>query len=278
MTHLVVTGYASLDYVLQLKGQIAGDRTTLCKRTPYAWPRAGGCPTYIATQATLMGARVTPVMWLGNDAAGSSLLNCLTDSGIDTDGVSTIAGAKSPSAVMAYQADGSCACLYDPGPAGAEQLTDPQRRAISLASHLCITVGPPHLLEEILALRPAGARLYWAVKNDPACFTPRIIARLQDSADVIFCSKAERSMITGTGATILQTLGPGGVTIEQDGTTQTLPVTPVAIRDNTGAGDCFAGGYIAAEMTGITDATYAAGQGIAAVSHMLTKRRRETNS
>ena len=51
----------------------------------------------------------------------------------------------------------------------------------------------------------------------------------------------------------------------------------MAVRDTTGAGDTLAGGYIAAEMAGTSDAMQAAASGLAAVRTMLEQRlERET--
>ena len=143
---------------------------------------------------------------------------------------------------MAYQSDGGCACLYDPGLAGSETLEEAQRAAISNASHLCISVGPAHLTEEILSLRNPNALLYWAVKDDPACFTHDVRAQLSVEADVSFCSASERALIKRTSAVIVQTRGGQGVTIMANGQSKDLPATEVQATDTTGAGDTFAGG------------------------------------
>lgn len=276
MNHLAVTGYASLDYVLALSGEIKPDRTTHARRDAAAWPRAGGCPSYVALAAAMAGQRATPVMWLGDDQIGQVLVDHLDVQSVDITGIAQVAGAPSPSAVMAYQPDGGCACLYDPGPAGREALNAAQRAAISNATHLCLCVGPAHLTREILSLRDPNAHLFWAVKDDPACFTPDICTDLSAKADVIFCSAAERGLIGKTTAVIVQTRGAKGVTVEHQGTHIEVPVSPVQTSDTTGAGDTFAGGYIAALMAGPTDPARAAQAGITAAQALLRNRQRTT--
>lgn len=272
MSSLVVTGYASLDYPVTLEGQALPDTTTLITgRNPADWPRVGGCPTYIAAAASRAKQRAAPVMWIGSDDAGLSLLKTLEGHGITTAGIGVAQGRRSPSAVMVYQADGSCLCLYDPALAGTERLDDAQRDLIARASHLCISVGPPALQGEILDLCPSGARLYWAVKNDPDSFGPQIRERLSRRADVIFHSAPERHLIGQTRAVLVETRGAGGVGVTAGGRQVDLPVTPVTVRDTTGAGDTFSGGFIAAEMAG-ADPVSAAKAGIAAVAEMLRVR------
>jgi sugar/nucleoside kinase (ribokinase family) len=275
MSSLCVTGYASLDYVLELSNAVLPDQTSHATRVPDAWPRLGGCPTYIAMAAAQSGGAATPIIWVGADPLGAQFLSALARTNVNLDGVSTVVGGTSPTAVMLYQPDGSCACVYDPGLAGQENLNTAQEGAIAMASHLCITVGPPHLTARIMALRSPTARLYWAVKNDPVCFTPKICVQLGQSADVIFCNAAERAMIGSTPAVVVQTLGASGVEIEENGTCLTLPVNAINTRDTTGAGDSFAGGYIGAEMAGVSTAKEAALFGIETAGRLLRNRKSE---
>ena len=274
MNALAVTGYAGVDYVVGLVGQIAGDHTTLIDyRDPDDWPRVGGCPAYVAMAVAQHGHRAYPVSWTGSDDHGDFYLAGLTAVGVDTKAVSRL-DRKSPMSILGYQADGTCACLFDPGFGGEEVLTDTQRALISAASHVCVTVGPPQVTADILSARNEKARLYWICKNDLHCFTPPIRERLSAEADVIFLSSSERGLVGNTRdtAVIVETLGSEGVRVAAADSAGQLPVERIAVRDTTGAGDTFAGGFIAAEMAGTASPLDAARAGIASVSAMLTKR------
>lgn len=276
MSLLVVTGYASLDFAVGLDGQAHGDQTTLIRaRHADAWPRAGGCPTYISGAVVRAGLDASPVMWVGTGAEGQSFTDKLAAQGIGTDGIGIVDSPRSPTALMIYQQDGSCICLYDPALNRDEVLTDAQKALIARASHLCISVGPPQLMDEIIALCPPEARLYWAVKNDPDAFPEAIRERLSGRADVIFHSRSERPLIGAHGAVLVETRGADCVRITRDGQSIEAPVTPIDIADTTGAGDTFAGGFIAAEMTG-ADPVAAAQAGIAAAAAFLSDRKRRT--
>ncbi|MEX0345201.1 MAG: carbohydrate kinase family protein [Rhizobiaceae bacterium] len=274
MTSLAVTGYASVDYAFGLSGQIEGDHTTLIdSRDNDDWPRIGGCPAYVAMAVSAQGQDALPVTWLGNDNHARIYLDSLAKSKIRTDGVARI-GQNSPMAILAYQQDGTCACLFDPAFSGEENLTAKQKQVIGAASHLCITVGPPHLMEAVLASRSPSARLYWICKNDAHCFTREIRTSLSAQADVIFCSRSERGMVgeTPEHVTIVETQGSKGVTITKGNLQETIGVEPITVRDTTGAGDTFAGGYIAAEMAGISDPAKAAQRGLETVKLLLQTR------
>ena len=272
MKTLCVTGYASIDYVMNLNGSLLPDQTSIGQRVEDAWPRVGGCPAYIAMAASKATVEVAPVTWIGDDAHGHKFITTLKRSKISTKGVSVVVDARSPTAVLLYQPDGNCACVYDPALAGQERLSADQQATISAATHLCLSVGPPHLTAEILALCAPDARLYWALKKDTTCFSPDICRDLSIRADVIFCSASERDMIDETSAVVVQTLGSKGVLIETGDTKLNVPVDALTVRDTTGAGDSFAGGYIAAEIDGISTPLAAVELAINAARHMLSNR------
>ena len=275
MTELAVTGYASLDYPVGLSGQIRGDQTTLIDhRDAAAWPRVGGCPAYVALAAAARGQTVSPVTWVGSGPESDGYVAVLRDAGIGTNGIARLPAPRTPTAILAYQADGSCACLFDPVFTGDEELTRTQRELIGTASHLCISVGPPQLIGAIIESRAPNARLYWLVKNDTHCFTDAIREDLSSRADVIFCNGSERNLLAAVPpeTIIVETRGTQAIAVEQDGKLRTLPVNALAVRDTTGAGDTLAGGYIAAEMVGTTDAIEAAASGLEAVRTMLEQR------
>lgn len=274
MNSVAVTGYASVDYVLSVAGQVRGDHTTLINhRSHRQWPRVGGCPAFVSIAAASAGGKVNPVSWIGDDVHAEIYMDTLASQGLETDGVARL-NHPSPISVLVYQDDGSCACLYDPVFNGHERLTSTQSRIVASASHLCISVGPAHLMGKILANRNASARLYWVCKNDAECFTPEICSILSNEADVIFCSHAERELIGDVrmGTVIVETRGAEGVHIEHNRETHNITVEPLNVRDTTGAGDTLAGGYIAAEMAGETKPLEAARYGVAAVRSLLEMR------
>lgn len=281
MTGLAVTGYASLDYPISLGGFAKGDQTSLIDyRDPDAWPRLGGCASYVALAARMEGRRVSPICWVGANAEGTRFRDALDACGLDTVGVGWVRSERSPACVLIYQPDGSCMCLYDPAFSGEEELRAPQRLLMGEASHLCICVGPPQLTTQILASRKRDATLCWVAKNDRNAFDAELCTELSRQADIIFCNEAERDHIgqTKRSAVVIKTLGQRGVCVEQDGHTVTLPVQQIAARDTTGAGDTFAGGYISAHMSGEKDPIKAAEKGISAVSTFLTARIKKESS
>ena len=281
MTALAATGYASLDYVVGLAGPIAGDHTTLIdSRDPAAWPRVGGCPAYIAAAAARKGQAAHAVCWVGADPPGQVYKDELVSMGVGVDGVSVMPGRPSPAAILAYQPDRSCACLFDPSFAGDEQLSPQQVRILNEASHVCISVGPPHLVGDILRCRDRRSRLYWVLKRDLRAYPDAVRADLCSQADVIFCNESERGLIRlATRDTIVvQTCGAKGIIVQTAERHEAVPVKQLEIVDTTGAGDTLAGGFIAAEMAADLDPVAALMHGMSSARSLLEARMPETAS
>ena len=232
MTGLVVTGYASVDYIINLDSEIKINQTTIIEDRPRgSWPRAGGCPTYLASAVAKYGQTATPIMWIGTDTGSSSIANSLIDLGINTDGLAILEMNKSPTAMMIYQPDGSSYCLYDPAFSKQEKLSINQVKLIKNADFVCITAGPGQLQQEIFSLIPEKARVYWAVKNDPNCFNTNLCKKLSERADIIFCNASERKMISKTNATIAETMGKDGIKIVNKGKSVIIKVNQIDISE-----------------------------------------------
>ena len=93
------------------------------------------------------------------------------------------------------------------------------------------------------------ATVAWVVKNDPAALPPDVVAALGGRADIVFHNVAESSLVAAAAGTPIDvcTDGPRPVTVTSSGGVRTYAVEPCAAVGNpTGAGDAFAGGYLAA--------------------------------
>lgn len=280
MESLIVTGYASIDYPVRLAGNIVPDQTTHIEyRDPLAWPRIGGTPAYVGTAAVASGIAAAPVTWIGDDDLAGVFSRQCSDRGLCVDGIARLKGERSPVSLMVHQADGATACLFDPGFSGRERLTDAQRTLISAAAHICISVGPSHLVDDILALCSPSAALYWIVKNDPLAFPDDACAALAARASVIFCNQSERHAIdpTLTGpAIVVETRGAQGVEITIGKTRRFMAAQAIAVDDPTGAGDSFAGGFLGAFCQGSAPLE-AARQGMETAAAMLESRIKRTS-
>nr|WP_295107431.1 carbohydrate kinase family protein [uncultured Caulobacter sp.] len=271
MVRVVVAGFATIDYVVQVEGVFTGRGTRLMREA--AWPRAGGAALYASAALAKAGVAAAPLTWVGDDADGEAYrAACVSD-----EGVAVMPDAPSTRCLLIYNADGTYGCLLRPGPAA---LTEAQIGLAAEAEWLVIAAGPPEITARLLDLQ--GPRLAWIAKDDPACFPPELVARLTARAEVIFCNAGERAWLEAgrgspspAGQILFETRGADGVHVEAGGEVFDLPVTPLKVEDATGAGDTFAGATLASLVAGRSPRV-AAEAGITAAGLMLSGRREAT--
>lgn len=286
MSGIAISGYASLDHVIVLDGDVQpGRTTTILSRPESAWPRLGGGPAYVAlaVHAAHPGAAL-PVSWVGVDTLGANYIAELDQRGISGAGVARVEGARTPISVLAYDSHGDCACLYDPGLPSGIGLTEDQRALIAAADWIGVTIGPKDVTTDLLALIRNDQKLAWIVKNDPRAITPEQTAALFARADLVFCNGRERAFLEGVrsegrvaraGQIVVETQGRRGALFLRDGESRFAEADPVDVTDPTGAGDTFAGGVIAAIMKGETGLEAIGRAGNAAAHTLLLDRKAE---
>lgn len=284
MTKIAITGYASLDHVAILNGTPeAGRTTTILRRPSDAWPRLGGSPAYVAAALVVSGVPdAFPICWVGEDAEGADYRMRLTRSRIPDAGVTASAGLRTPVAVLAYEPDGGCICLYDPGSMEDLNFSERQRDLLSTSDWTCITIGPKLATETALRTVGQKTRLAWVVKHDPRAMPISLATRIAERCDLIITSKAERAfldeaMATATalrpGLIVIETQGGSGALLRRDGK-ETFVDTPIIdVSDPTGAGDTFAGGVLAALVKGECNPAEILMAGHRAAAALLSARR-----
>jgi ribokinase len=198
--------------------------------------------------------------------------------GVETEGVRARLG-RTPICVLAYQPDGGCVCLYDPGLDPAPTLDDDQRALICAADVLCLTVGPTQATREALALARPEAKVVWAVKADPRATPPDLAAALIARADIVAYSRGEVGFVAAAGATRrdavrIETLGAEGVALFHAGAETRVAAEPISCEDATGAGDTWLGGFLAAYCVRNETLVASARSGGESVCALFTARRR----
>ena len=286
MSRIAITGYASLDHVIVLDGDIRpGRTTTILSRPVRSWPRLGGGPAYVAlaVHAGHPGAAI-PVSWIGGDELGENYVRQLADRGISGAGLAIVGGGRTPVSVLAYDQAGDCACLYDPGLPDDIGLDAAQRHLIEGSDWVGITIGPLAVTDQVLGLLRDDQKLAWVVKNDPKAITPQQSAALYERADLVFCNGRERAFLEEAraagrnpraGQVIVETQGSRGALFLRGEESRFVAAEPVEVADPTGAGDTFAGGVIAAIMKGETDLDVIGRAGNAAARALLIDRKSE---
>ena len=273
MIEAVVSGYATLDYVVAAGGEPQTQGTSAARLVPGAWPRAGGAPLYAGAQLAAMGIATAPLVTVGEDVHAAAYRGACAAAGLAADGIATIAGGRSTACLLVHHDDGSYRCLLDTG-SPAEAPSEAQVAALAGASLVVVAAGPAAITAALHDRLAPHQRLAWIVKADPACFPPALAARLAVRADLVFANAGERGFVGAArrdGQIRVETDGARDICVITDAGTHGVAVTPVESADATGAGDSFAGRFLGAWLRGAAPDA-AARAAVAAVAEMLRAR------
>ena len=279
----VASGYATLDYVVELAESFDGTGTVAMRhRGASAWPRAGGAPLYACRPLAAAGFDAAPLTWIGGDGHARRYLDACRDCDLNLTGIAESAGAMSATCVLMYQPDGRYGCLFDPGARSEPEAIGPrQRMLLETADLVILAVGPPALAAEIVTSISPDAIVAWIAKADHATHRLDVRQRYAGRADYIFCNTdeyafVESSLPGGTRARppIIETRGGDGVTLHLGSRLASVPVSRVSSHDTTGAGDTFAGAFLAEILGGEPDPVAAAMAAAERTASFLAQRSR----
>jgi sugar/nucleoside kinase (ribokinase family) len=215
-----------------------------------------------------LGVPVTLIGAVGDDAMGQAALARLRECSVDTSAIQTLA-AGTATTVALVRSDGTRAFLHQPG-VSLLLYADPVPFAPGAATRF--HVGNPFA---ILHLRSAAPALLKRAK-DAALATSldtawdskgewmSVLAPCLPLVDLLFLNEDEARMLTAStepqqiaqrlraagASTIVLKRGGLGCSVFDGPDRIDVPGFAVEVVDTTGAGDCFAGGFLAALQRG----------------------------
>jgi ribokinase len=268
---VVVSGYATMDYVLEAAAEPRGFGTVMARIARAGWPRAGGAPLYLGARLAVNGLSATPLVTVGDDANGRLYREAVAAMGLDDAAIARTDGTTA-ACILAHHISGRYACFLDPGSALDVPLSATQAAAADGAGLVCIAAASAAQTRALLdRLRP-DQRLAWIVKADPACFPEDLRAILAARADIVFRNVHERAFAGATTGLLVETDGGAAVTVTGSGGTIRVEVAPVVCSDPTGAGDTFAGEFLAHWVADPLAVHAAAAMAVIATRTFLTAR------
>ena len=269
MTAVVVLGSANMDLVVrQPRLPWPGETIFGSSLTTVA----GGKGLNQAVAAALAGAQVAFLGAVGRDAFGEALRRCLNDHAVDTTELVEV-DVPTGTAHIAVLDDGENSIVVVAGANDAvDKLDERSRDAIRNAEYVVAQLErPTALIAEAFALaRANGGR---------TVLTPAPVSRIAPElfalVDILIPNSGEACSLTGRDddteaalalslevGLVVMTRGSRGVVVAQGGDiVADLSARHVEPVDTTGAGDTFAGVFIARLVLGesLTDALAAAG-------------------
>jgi sugar/nucleoside kinase (ribokinase family) len=238
---------------------------------PFSGPWASGAPAIAAYSASMLGAPTHLVAGIGRDAAGDNIRSRLRAAGVTCHESSGGHLKPTATAYVTYYAGGHREFEFGVGDTAATAVLEadlaslPESASWLHLSGSALLFGEPLAASAMSALRRARAAGA-TVSVDPnvrtEALTPSAGALLAEAltlAQVIFPSTGEiealglsRAELARRGATVCTTDGPNGARLQTREGTWVIPAESSNPVDTDGAGDNFAGGYIAASMAGAT--------------------------
>ena len=189
---VVVTGYASLDYALRLdRAAAAGsDRD-------HSLPASGVAPARRLPRLCRVRPRRRrdpgrPARLLGRETTPKAPRTgtALAALGVEPDGIAVLPG-RTPVCVLAYQPDGRCHCLYDPGSTAAAELKQPSARVLRRRRRSASRWGRRRRPGTRCASRVPAPRCSGRSRRIRAPFLRISRAALAARADVVVFSRGE---------------------------------------------------------------------------------------
>jgi len=227
----------------------------------------GGNGANTAYALATLGASVRLFSCVGGDVYGDELLAELRRAGVDVSRV-TRSSAPTPVTIALVRSDGARAFLHRPG-SSAVAFAEPPELDTALISdcshfHLANPYALPHMrrhaAETLKRAQEAGLTTSVDTGWDAKGEWMKVLAPCLQWTDILFCNEEEAKLLTGrqnwreaaqdfqghgVKVVVIKRGGDGCGVLSQGGESE-LPAFPVPVVDTTGAGDVFAGAFLAA--------------------------------
>ena len=269
---VLCTGNIVFDMLVHPVDQLQWGATTWVETIGQSMGGNGANTSYALAR---LGLPVRLLSVLGDDQFGDEMLSGLRSVGVDTRGIRRVRGAT-PTTIALIKSGGERLFLHKPG-ISLEAFPEPVEftrwltEGVSwyhLANPFALPAFRPHAAETLRRARAAGLSTSLDAAWDSLGRWIEDLGPCLSHVDLLFVNEDEARMLTGlpdvseaakalrrAGArTVVVKLGAEGCAVFSDGVEFRAPAFEVEVLDTTGAGDCFAGAYLAAIQRGCSAA------------------------
>jgi len=283
LTDVVVIGSANRDYLIRVEAIPAAGETVLARSLTNS---CGGKGANQAVAASRLGARVSFVGCVGDDADGALLLREMRSEGVDVADVEVLHESTTGRAFVSVD-DAGENCIAVVSGANAKVNAAKVRRVVERSDPQSIVVLQGEIPADTVAEAVRSAQPRRVIVNlAPVIALPDDVIA---AADPLVLNEQEAATLSGVPVhdaesaleaaaalspaptSVVITIGAGGAVWSAEGTSGHEPVrTPVAAIDTTGAGDAFVGALAASlsHGNGLADAV---GFGVRAGSYAVSR-------
>jgi sugar/nucleoside kinase (ribokinase family) len=252
----------------------------------FTGPWASGAPAITSYVASRLGVETHFVGGVGADRHGQVIQDRLTAAGVHLDHLRVNDALPTATAHITYRGPDHREFVFAVESSAATAVEDvgdlPERASWVHLSGSALIFGEPLATTALAAFeraRRSGAKISVDPNVRPEALTDDLRLALVDAArraDVLLPSEGELAVLgldaeelLAAGATVCTTLGPAGVEVrDPEGNVTRLPAVTVRAVDTDGAGDTFAGGFVAAALSG-ADPVTAARAGLASAARAV---------
>jgi len=265
---VLCTGNVVFDMLVHPVDQLRWGATTWVDTIGHSMGGNGANTSYALA---CLGVPVRLVSVVGDDNYGDEMVAGLRNAGVDTRPVARAYGA-SATTISLVKSDGNRLFLHKPG-VNLYALDEPVEftnvilQGVSryhVANPFSLPAFRPHAAESLRRARGAGLLTSLDAAWDSQGRWLDDLGASLPYVDLLFVNEDECRMLTGLegrreGAQALRKAGAGAVVVKlghegcivlADGEEFSVPAFMVEVVDTTGAGDCFAGGFLAALQRG----------------------------
>ncbi len=282
--HLVVVGSMNVDQITYCQRVPDEGETLVADRYEQGF---GGKGANQAVMAARLGAAVSFVGCVGDDALGSATIENFKAHGVDTVGVRVVHGTATGVAPIWVDGHGSNRILIAPG------ANDALDEAHVLAALGTLERRPDLVLAQLETPQAATAAAFaWAggvgvptvLNPAPAApLGPELLANAtwlipnESEFTLLFGARPDAESVTAAagGQRLVVTLGADGAFVSDTGASQRVPARAVDAVDTTGAGDAFVGAFCVGLAAGLSPIAAAH---LASIAGGLSVERRGTQT
>ena len=222
--------------------------------------RPGGMGGNVACTAARLGLRVGMVSWVGDDADGRLIQEDLHRFGVDITHLLVEPGTTTNYTVILLAPSGEKSILVVPTAFNRLELDAALTAYLSAARLVYTTAYDLDQVSRLAAVVHAAGGLLAADAETAAGLRGERLAPLLPLVDILFVPAtmvagsdyrvAARQLLDGGPQLVVITAGAQGAVAANKEQVVRCPAFTVPVQDSTGAGDCFAGAFLAAFARG----------------------------